>query len=162
MERHLIFEEKFDVLKIWNKKTRLFWIENLINIVSQNYIYIYIYIPYFVRIYNRNTSHFYLYSIRLFANTFNVCSPSRYDSFCVPPCTRSNRWILIVLPYLAPPSLSLPSCPLFAVCTPFDRISPIEDFCAVSRIKFLFFIPFYYLVITPPYPPPPPWYNALR
>lgn len=125
MERHLIFEEKFDVLKIWKKKDTII-LNRKFNQHSFPKLYIYIYIPYFVRIYNRNTSHFYLYSIRLFANTFNVCSPSRYDSFCVPPRTRSYRWILIVLPYLAP----LRS-PFLRV--PFSRYAPLSIGFRVSR-----------------------------
>lgn len=120
-----IFKEKFDVLK----KDRIISYRKF-NQHSFPKLYIFIYIPYSVkssRIYNRNTNRFYLYSVC--KHVYVLCSRSRYDSFRVPPCTRSNRWILIVFHI----SLPLSSCPLFKVCTPSDQISAYRGFRAVLR-----------------------------
>lgn len=65
------------------------------------YVYLYMYTKLymifrsFVRIYNQNTNHFYLYYITGFeclqTLRLRFCSRARYDSFRVPPCTRTDR-----------------------------------------------------------------------
>lgn len=99
--RHLIFKEKFG-----EKTTGFFWVENLINTISQNYIYIYI--PYFVRIFSIE-SRLFIQDTSVCKHIYaRLCSRDTIHSLRVPSRTRSNRSILIVL-RISLPSLPFPS-----------------------------------------------------